>query len=248
MPEDSSAPVALLMATEAARILKTTPATIRRRMQAGLLQALPSAKGPLRFALTDVLALANKDRQWHAPSLTAERHMCLFVREPGHFSRAVLALIAAPLAAGGSVVLALDRVQARLSALLAEPLAQRAYAGDRLHAVEASAIYLSGGRFDDAGALERLARLHSELSVAGHPWMFVGEAGSAAAQPGAAAVRYEAGLERLLSEQPLTSLVCVYDAGHCDGETALAILQTHPLTWIDDICQVGWVPAGEGHG
>lgn len=247
MPENSSAPVALLMATEAARILKTTPATIRRRMQAGLLPALPSTTGPLRFALTDVLALANRGRQWNVPSLTAERHMCLFVREPEHFSRALRALIAAPLAAGGSVVLALDRVQARLGALLADPLAQRAYASDRLRAVEASVIYLSEGHFDDACTLERLAQLRSELSVAGCPWMFVGEMGSAA-QPGAAALRYEASLDRLVSEQPLTSLVCVYDASRCDGETALAVLQTHPLAWIDDICQVGRMPEGEGYG
>ena len=241
MPDDSSAPVALMTAAEAARILRTTPATIRRRMQAGQLQALPLAKGSARFALADVLALAN--REWNAPPLTAERHVCLFVREPERFSQALLALIVTPLAAGNVVVLALDRVQARLGALLTDPLAQRVHAEDRLRAVEAAAVYLNAGRFDDTAVFERLARLSSDIGLAASPWVFVGEMSWAAEQLSSAeTARYEVGLNKLLSEQPVISLVCVYDASRFDGETVLAVLQTHPVAWIDGIRQVGFIP------
>jgi hypothetical protein len=34
-------------------------------------------------------------------------------------------------------------------------------------------------------------------------------------------------------------LVCIYEANYCNGEMALAALQTHPTAVIDGVCRTG---------
>jgi len=246
MPENHTAHVAQMTTAEAARLLKTTPATIRRRKQAGLLPSLPSAKGPVCFALADVLALAN--REWPAPPLKAERHVCLLVHDPKRFSQEVLVLVVSSLAAGKRVVLALDDVQTRLGALLADPRAQRAYAEDRLRAVEAATVYLNEGRFDEPHLFQQLSQLGSDdfgypkSGRGGQPLVILSEMSWAAGRLSNTEVaRFEAGLNQLLFDEPLISLVCVYDASRCNGETVLDVLQNHPAVWIDGARQPGFI-------
>ncbi len=215
----TAAHVALMTAAEAARVLKTTPATIWRKSHAGKLPALPSVKGPAYFALSDVLALANQE--WHPPTLTTERHTCLLVREPKRFTQELLELIVAPLASGKRVLLAFDRVQARLIPLLNNAHAKRAHAEKRLRGIETSASDLD----------ERLRLLRSEIESAASPLVIVSEKNYRMSN--AELARYEAELNYLLSERPSLSLVCVYDAQKFDGETVLEVLQTHPAAWID---------------
>lgn len=227
MSDSTSVHVALMTAAEAARLLKTTPATIRRKSHAGLLPSLSLEKGPAYFALNDVLALAN--REWNAPSLTAERHACLLVREQKRFTQELLALIVAPLASGNCVLLAFERVQTRLTPLLTNAHAKRAHAENRLRGIETSANDLD----------ERLRLFRSEIASASTPLVIVSEKNYRTSN--AELARYEMELNHLLSEESSLSLVCVYDAQRFDGETVLDVLQSHPAAWIDGIHQVGFM-------
>ncbi len=171
-----------------------------------------------------------------------KRHICLFIREPKQFNLALLPLLATLSRASATVVLALDQVENRLSELLANPSVQYMFNAGRLHALEATALYLSEQRFDLATVLNRLAHLTSfHLSVAEQPLVVIGEISWAAQQqPGFDLAHYEAELDKLLVEQPAISLlVCIYEADYCNGEMALTALQTHPAAIIDGVCRAG---------
>lgn len=170
-----------------------------------------------------------------------ERHICLFAREPAQLKLTLLALLRTSTVAEARVVLALNQVETRLSDLLADPGVQRLSVAGRLRPLEAAALYLSEQRFDMATVLNRLSQLTLEGGVTRQPVVVIGEISWAAQQqPGFDLARYEAGLDKLLSEQPaIALLVCIYDAYTCNGEMALAALQTHPATLIDGVCRAG---------
>lgn len=246
MRDEGAAAVPLLTVGDAARLLKTTAATIRRRAQAGQLPAVPSARGTMRFALADVLAQANRDR---GANVAAERHVCLFMREPERLAGALRGLLGPSLAAGGLVALALDRAETRLSALLAEPGLQDAVAEGRLRVVEAAAP-LKEGHFDAAATLEWLACLAAEFDPAGSPIVLVNEIGGGRSAPsGAEIARYEAGVNHLVSErraEAALSVVCLYDASRLNGEAIVTALEAHPSACIDGIRRVGLTFGGGG--
>jgi hypothetical protein len=229
--------MALLTLAEAAYLLKISPSAIRRRVQAGMLHVLHPEGGPARVALAEVLALASAERS--AP-LPAERHVCLFVRTPSQVLAALLELIAAPLAAGVAVALALDEPTARLELLLANPIAQRAHLEGRLAVLEADALFLGAGQFDAVSHLDRLTRMSADMGALGRPFVFAGEMTWAARwRIGVALTAYEARLNSWLDERPDFSLICVYDASRFDGEVALSILQSHPVSCVDGVCRAG---------
>lgn len=170
-----------------------------------------------------------------------ERHICLFVREPGQFNLTLLPLLAALSVTSTTVVLALDQVERRLSELLAEPVVQQMFAAGRLYSMEADALYLSEQVFDPIVVFNRLTHLSLELKVTGHPLVVIGGISWAVQQqPGFDLARYETGLDKLLTEHPsIALLVCIYEANYCNGEMALAALQTHQATVIDGVCRAG---------
>ncbi|MFN8456201.1 MAG: MEDS domain-containing protein [Anaerolineae bacterium] len=161
----------------------------------------------------------------------AERHICLFVRESGQFNLALWPLLAALSGTSATVILILDQVDSRLPELLADPLVQRMVAAGRLHPMEAASFYLSEQTFDPAAVFKRLAHLSFDVAKTGQPLVVIGGISWAIRQqPGFDLAQYEAGLDKLLVEQPaLSMLVCIYEANYCNGETALAALQTHPV-------------------
>jgi|GEM_PF-5952690 excisionase family DNA binding protein len=231
------APATLLTVAEAARILKTSPAKVRRSVQAGILPAAQPAGKSMRIKLADVLALASSGQSTPAP---AQRHICLFLREPQQFVPALLPLITAPLAAGATVVLTLDEAATRLDPFLVDPAVRQAYTQGRLRILEAETIYLSGGSFDTQTILDRLLHLSAATAPPQQPLILVDEMNWATRwQRGNELLRYEAELNTLLTGQPALSLICVYCASRYNGEMALALLQTHPTVYFDGIRRAG---------
>lgn len=170
-----------------------------------------------------------------------ERHLCLFVREPGQFNLTLLPLLAALSVASATVVLALDQVESRLNELLTDSMVQRMFAAGRLRPIEAAALYLGEQVFDPAAVCNCLTHLGFDLNVTGQPLVVIGGISWAIRQqPGFDLAHYEAGLDKLLAEHASISLlVCIYEADHCNGEMALIALQTHPASVIDGVCRAG---------
>lgn len=170
-----------------------------------------------------------------------ERHICLFVRESGQFNLTLWQLLAALSDTSATVVLALDQIESRLSELLADPIVQQMFAAGHLHTIEAAALYLSEQVFDPAAVFNRLTHLSFDLDVIGQSLVVIGGISWAVQQqPGFDLTRYETGLDKLLAEHPsIALLVCIYEANYCNGEMALAALQTHPATVIDGVCRAG---------
>lgn len=175
------------------------------------------------------LVAAEISSQLELPPKT--RHICLFVREPARFNLALLPLMTTLLSVEATVVLAFNQVETRLSSLLTEPVVQHLAATGRL--IEQS--------FDITTVLKRWADLSLDLGAAGQPLVIIGEISWAMQQqPGFDLAHYEAGLDKLLVEQPTISLlVCIYDADNCNGEMALTAFQTHPAIVIDGVCRAG---------
>lgn len=234
--------MAQVTVSEAARLLKTSPSTVRRIVRDGVLRALPGPDRPTRLLLAEVLALARGGPG--APPAT-DRHVCLFVRGPQQLWPALYELIARPLAAGALVVVTHGRAAPSFVGSMVDPRLHTAYAEGRLRLLDPDAFYPSGGRIDHRSLIERLSALRATIHDARRPLVLVGEMSWAASeQLNAELISYEHALNRWLAGQPDCSLIFAYDSSRFAGEVALAVMEAHASTCLDGVCRKG---VGEPH-
>ena len=238
-----------LTITEAAEFLQVSETSLRRWTNIGTLRCFRvGGRNERRFLKEDLLAFMQKidlqlaeqepERETYSDTLSVEKHVCLFFRNPDEQWQMIHPYILENLRAGIPVLYIQDSTP---PGLLKELLRAEGLPVDDLISQGLFKIlgpeeaYLLTGRFD---AQRMLAFIESAILgaiAAGHDRVLLtGEmTWSLPDTPGAESMmKYEALLNPIVDKYPGVTIVCQYDLKRFDGPSVLEALLTHPAVHV----------------
>jgi hypothetical protein len=164
-------------------------------------------------------------------------HICQIYEDARERDAALLRFISRGLRNGETTACFTDSVdeQAIAAWLASDGVSlEREREAGRFTLSSAREVYFQGGEFDPERMLGLLAAFHEASVQAGRPdARVIGEMSAeiARVRGGRQLMDYEARVNRLLRERPLTT-VCQYDANAFDGATLMDMLAVHPMMLV----------------